>query len=283
MSSFGGNIWLGVKHNFKHLFRNRNPYSEVGFSWLKLKYIKHLPVHQQAVLSFLGKPFYAKNPREFIDVVREIFIDKIYLQQLPENAVVLDCGAHIGLSVLYIKQICPTAHITAYEPDKYNFELLSKNVVAQGLSNITLENKAIWKEVTTLQFEGGVDMGSHLLTGEGDTLFEGGETYSVKTTRLRDVLLAHTRIDFLKLDIEGAEYEVMKDIQDLLPRVGNFFLEYHGHFNEGHKLSEMLDMLVRNGFEFYIAEAGQMYPSPFNRTGTRPVYDVQLNIYCFRK
>ncbi|GGH73884.1 FkbM family methyltransferase [Filimonas zeae] len=281
-NSLWSNIWLGVKHNVNHVFRNRNPYKEVGFSVLQLKYIKHLPKHKEAQVSFLGKPFFVKNPREFIDVVREIFIDKQYLQQLPENAVVLDCGAHIGLSVLYTKTICPTARITAFEPDKYNFQLLSKNVAAQQLSHVVLENKAIWKEETTLQFEGGVDMGSHLMEGGGEAQFASSEAFTVKTARLRDVMISHAKIDFLKVDIEGAEYDVLKDIEDQLYRVDNFFLEYHGNFAEGHKLNEMLAIVTKNGFGYYIQEAGRVYATPFYRKGAKPVYDVQLNIYCFR-
>lgn len=282
MSSLWSNIWLGVEHHIKQAFRNRNPYKPVGLGFLQLKYIKHLPKHKEVKISFLGKPFFVKNPREFIDVVREIFIDKQYLQQLPDNAVVLDCGAHIGLSVLYIKSICPGAQITAFEPDKYNFQLLSKNVEAQRLGDVVLENKAIWKEVTTLQFEGGVDMGSHLMEGNGDAQFESSEAFSVKTARLRDVMASHPKIDFLKMDIEGAEYDVLKDIEDQLYRVDNFFLEYHGSFAEGYRLNEMLAIVTKSGFSYYIAEAGKVYPTPFYRKAPKPVYDVQLNIYCFR-
>ncbi len=59
-------------------------------------------------------------------VLKEIFIEDIYDQQLPENAYILDCGAHIGLSVIYLKSICPSANIICFEPDNKNFELTSK-------------------------------------------------------------------------------------------------------------------------------------------------------------
>ena len=64
--------------------------------------------------------------------VKEIFIEDVYYQQLPENAYILDCGAHIGLSVIYLKSICPSANIICFEPDNKNFELLQKNIASHN-------------------------------------------------------------------------------------------------------------------------------------------------------
>ena len=86
----------------------------------------------------------------------------------------------------------------------------------------------------------------------------------------------------MKIDIEGAEYEVLKDIKDKLHLIDNMFLEYHGSFNQNIQLNELLQMIVASGFKYYIKEAATVYPTPFYRNHTSETYDVQLNIFCFR-
>ncbi|KIC93352.1 hypothetical protein, partial [Flavihumibacter solisilvae] len=60
------------------------------------------------------------------------------------------------------------------------------------------------------------------------------------------------------------------------------FLEYHGKFDEYYKLEELLQILSRNNFRYYITEANRVYATPFNRGNVTNMYDVQLNIYCFK-
>ena len=92
------------------------------------------------------------------------------------------------------------------------------------------------------------------------------------------------QVDFLKIDIEGAEYEVLKDIEPQLQNVQNLFIEYHGTYEQNKELVEMLTILETNGFSFYIKEATSIYDHPFSKQ-KRPVhnFDVQLNIFCIRK
>jgi E3 ubiquitin-protein ligase DOA10 len=64
--------------------------------------------------------------------------------------------------------------------------------------------------------------------------------------------------------------------------VRHLFLEYHGDFVDGGRLAEIVSILSRNGFAYYIREAADPHPHPFRRVGPKPMYDVQLNIFCFR-
>jgi hypothetical protein len=104
----------------------------------------------------------------------------------------------------------------------------------------------------------------------------------VKAVRLKNLL--DRPVDFLKIDIEGAEYEVIKDSADSLQQVKRMFLEYHGRFEQNDELLEMLNIVRAAGFQFYIREAAPVHPIPFRpkRSGELP-YDVQLNIFCLRK
>ncbi|BAV07194.1 methyltransferase, FkbM family [Filimonas lacunae] len=254
----------------------KSKYSKVGYSKFRVKRLRSLPNNKIHAVPFLDGTFYLKNSIEFLHGVREIFINDIYKQKLPDNAVVLDCGSHIGLSVLYIKKLCPGARVTAFEPDSVNFSLLQKNVESYGLSHVNLQNKAVWIENTTLQFTASNDMGSHI-----EANATAGNTVAVEAVRLRDMIT--DRVHFLKIDIEGAEYAVIKDIADKLPLVDNLFLEFHGSFADAGKLAEMLTLLAQYQFTFYIEEATKTIATPFFREAKhKRHYDIQLDIHCFK-
>ncbi|MFM6944272.1 MAG: FkbM family methyltransferase, partial [Bacteroidota bacterium] len=87
-------------------------------------------------------------------------------------------------------------------------------------------------------------------------------------------------VDFLKLDIEGAEFEVLKSIKDYLSNITNLFIEYHGAFTQTNELVEILGMIQKAGFYVYIKEACNVYPTPFLISSKHGQFDVQLNIFC---
>jgi FkbM family methyltransferase len=270
--TFSKNISKGINLRLKKMFDN--PYRAVNVNWVLHKYLKHLPpgrIHSHQL--FGHKTFFNGGP-EYLHGLKEIFIEGVYYQQLPANASIIDCGSHIGLSVIYFKRICPSANITAFEPDLKNFSLLQKNISSHHLTGVIARNEAVWIENTTLDFIEDGNMGSKIGAGNASN------TKSVNATRLKDLL--DKQIDFLKLDIEGAEYEVVKDISGNLGNVANFFIEYHGNFEQNHQLLEMLGLLTDAAFSFYIKEATVVYPTPFLRNGKGIHYDVQLNIFCFR-
>lgn len=271
--SFIQNLSKGVQSRIKKTMHN--PYSKVNVNWMTLKYLKHLPANQLHSHELLrGKTWFYGGP-EYLHGLKEIFLEEVYKQTLPENAEILDCGAHIGLSVIYLKSLCPTAHIRAFEPDPRNFSLLKKNIESRKYVSVELINEAVWTENTALQFVADGNMGSKIDLG-GVV-----KTNTVKASRLRDYL--DREINFLKLDIEGAEYAVLKDVSDKLHLVNNMFLEYHGTFEQNNELLDIFGMIHQAGFHYYIKEAASIYAHPFvaDRLGTD--YDVQLNIFCFRK
>jgi hypothetical protein len=89
-------------------------------------------------------------------------------------------------------------------------------------------------------------------------------------------------IDLLKIDIEGAEYEVIKDCKDKLKFIKNLFVEYHSTFEDQHKLVEILSIINDAGFNFYIKEANNVFPKPFIKNKINTPFDIQLNIFAFR-
>jgi len=270
--TFYNNLFKGIIGRAKNTFKN--PHAEVNIDWFYLKYLKHLPADKIHTHKLFGNRTFFYGGPEYLHGLQEIFIEGVYNQVLPENAYVLDCGAHIGLSVLFLKRICQSANIVAFEPDIQNYSLIQKNISSHHLTGVTLKNEAVWIENTTLNFIQDGNMGSKIGTGSS------AKTIKVPAIRLKDYL--ETKIDFLKLDIEGAEYNVIKDIQDKLHYVTNMFIEYHGTFSQNGELVEIFDIIDKAGFRFYIKEAANNYKHPFLPKETKSAYDLQLNIFCFR-
>ncbi len=269
------NINEGILDRIKNFLKN--PYKRANLSWLTIKLLKHRPNGKLRSHKLLGKKTFYRNNYEYLHALEEIFIQEIYLQKLPKNAFIIDCGSHIGISVIYLKFICNDATIIAYEPDKNNFDLLQLNVNSHNLKGVELKNEAVWKENKSLNFLSNSNMGSKLVLNETGTTSK-----LVKAIRLKNLLIK--KIDFLKIDIEGAEYEVLLDIQDNLHFVNNLFIEYHGSFNQNNQLLEMLEILNNKGFLFYIKEATSVFDNPFHiKNDKKILYDLQLNIFCFKK
>jgi len=272
-NSFIRNFYKGLKERAVSLFQN--PYKEVSINWLKLKYYKHLPAGKLRTHNLFGRAFFFYNPKELLHAFDEIFIEQVYKQQLSSQPYIIDCGANIGLSVIYMKHNYPKAKILAFEPDEINFDLLKRNMQSFAYSDVIIKNEAVWNENTTLQFSSVGLMSSKITTDYNQ------DAKQVKAVRLRDLLTSE--IDFLKLDIEGAEFVVLNDINDKLHFVKNMFVEYHGIFEQNNEVAELLSLINKSGFSFYIKEATCVYKTPFFRTGnTEKLYDVQLNIFCFR-
>lgn len=244
-----------------------------GLTWFSIKKLKHdksdhLKVHRSKI-----GDLYFTQAQQLYHGLQEVLVDEIYKVNLASNARIIDCGANIGLSVLYFKSICPSAHITAFEPDRHNFELLTKNCIVNNLKQVDLVEAAVWKENTQLKFiaQGGMD----------SKISEGAEEgILVKAYSLIDYL--QDPVDFLKLDIEGAEFEVLKNIEEYMDKIATLFIEYHGSFSQTNELIAILDMVQKAGFYVYIKEACNVYPTPFYINSKHTQFDVQLNIFCRR-
>jgi FkbM family methyltransferase len=267
------NLAKGILLNIKKITNNK--YNSLRLGWMKRKYLKHLPPNQMNSSIFINHPTHFQNGPEFLYAIKEIFIEEIYKQELPADCKILDCGAHIGVGVLYYKKICPSANIIAFEPDDQNYALLKKNVDSHQLQNVTCLNEAVWTEDTILQFIENGNMGSKISSSA-----TGNNVINVKASRLKKYL--NEPIEFLKIDIEGAEYNVLTDIRDSLGSIKKIFLEYHGTFEQENELLEIFEIIRSAGFKFYIKEAANVSPQPFFKSKIKTEYDVQLNIFCFR-
>ncbi len=261
--------------DFKHFVKLllRSGYRQHHYALRKLS---KTPRYTQISTNLLGTEIELVDAASFLFMYKEIFEQQIFRFKAKNNKpVIIDCGANIGLSAIYFKQLYPESHVIAFEPDKKIFQILEKNIRKFKLSNVELINKAIWNSKTNLEFMAeGADAGRIVhIKSEWDS-------YQVPTARLRDYL--KQPIDLLKLDIEGAEVEVIRDCQEMLFNVNNLFVEYHSFTNEPQTLHYIVNILDEAGFRLYI-QPSVPFPQPFYRRNIYLDMDIQLNIYSFRE
>jgi FkbM family methyltransferase len=245
-------------------------------SFLREKILKHEDNTTIKKLKLNNFVLYYKNSYEVMHTYDELFQKEIYKFSSRDHPFIIDCGSNIGQSILYFKSIYPNSTILAFEADKNVYELLQKNISANNLSQVEAVNAAVWVTNDFISFNAKESEGSHIDFDNniGDD--------KVPCRRFYDILRRYNKVDFLKIDIEGAEYPVITDAKDQLSKVENMFLEYHGIIEEQYKLTELLNIIEQSGFCYYIQNAADFLRHPFINKKTGLPYDLQLNIFCYR-
>jgi FkbM family methyltransferase len=204
-------------------------------------------------------------------------VDEVYLFRSEEKSpFIIDCGSNIGLSIVYFKKLFPESEIIGFEPDPKNFEILTHNVNSFSLSKVNLINKAVWKQNDELVFESSGSIGSKLTSRPALK----NKSIKVLAVSLSD-FIKDRKVDFLKIDIEGAEYEVLDSCRIHLKNIRNLFIEYHSMPGENQQLSNLLTILQEAGFRYYIKEAWENMKRPYIDQRTVK-FDLQLNIFAYR-
>ena len=227
-------------------------------------------------VKFLSYSFDVPDLPSFVWQFKELFVDGLYkFETHSKEAIIYDCGANIGMSCLYFKKLYPNAKIKAFEADPKIAKVLENNLAKNGVLNgIEIINSAVWID------EKGIEFSSE--GADGGSIYGNENKIKMSSIRLKEFLKKEEKVDMLKIDIEGAEYEVLKDCKDSLYNVDNLFVEYHSWNKTEQKLSEILEIFEKNGFRYYI-ESLTKRKNPFINKGEKENMDLQLNIFCVRR
>lgn len=150
--------------------------------------------------------------------------------------VIFDVGANIGVVSLWLSEKFPGASIYAFEPIKENFELLRRNTADK--KNIRIFSFGLSSDDRLTDFYSNADANNlggfseYQRPNDADNL--GNYSIAHKGIEIRSVSavlqeLGLKRIDIIKVDTEGAEYEIIQSIPDgLLSEVSWIMGELHG-------------------------------------------------------
>lgn len=249
---------------------------EKYFNAGELDEMKKQPYGVSGYAEVEGSKFQFHDARSFHASYEEIIQDKIYeFNTASKNPLIIDCGANMGLSVYYFSKAYPSAKIIAFEPEEAIFPVLQNNITTYNLNNVTLHKKAVWDEVTTLKFFTDKGMG-----GSVTNVYKNQEPALVETVILADYL--QEKIDFLKMDIEGAEYRVLKNCEALLKNVENIFVEYHSYINEEQHLEDLLQLLKQNGFRYHLKQSFSRRSPFIDKDLACQNMDMAINVFAYR-
>jgi FkbM family methyltransferase len=248
------------------------------FHIIEMNRISSVPRFRKGQTEILGKKIVFSDSASFIQSYHEIFEQRVYsFKSSNDKPVILDCGANIGLSIIFHKQLHPGAKIIGFEPDPDLFEILRSNLNQFGYTDVELHQKAVMdsNEKVTFLTQGG-SSGQVVNNKES----ENDSTIQVDAVTLHSFITS--TIDFLKIDIEGAEYRVLKSIESQLHWVETLFVEYHSFPDYEQELDQILQILRKADFRYYI------YPAvnknlPFQEIENTEGMDMQLNIYAIRE
>jgi len=198
-------------------------------------------------------------------VYKEVVLDKDYEFDLGLTPkIIVDAGANIGLSSIYYANRYPSAAIIAVEAEVSNFAMLERNV--RPYKQITPIHAALWNH------EGFINL-SNPLGGQGQwnkwgiTTTENGRGERVRAVSVRSLMdqFRLSRIDLLKVDIEGSEVEVFSAC-DWLPFVNALVVETHDRFRLG--CSEAVENATCEFQKTFCGSAGNM--AFYTRHASRP-------------
>ena len=194
------------------------------------------------VLNFKLK--YNNGPNLYMQYKDE-FINQIYkFNSTRLDPIIIDGGSNIGLSLLYFKTLYKESRIISFEPDPEIFKILQDNVKNNKLEKISLHQKGLGIENCDIFFkQDGMAGGSVSMKGSG---------IEIKMVRLSEYI--NEPIDFLKLNIEGQEHDVIKELftSKKIQNINEMVIEYHGFPYLNQTLGDILKILDKSNFSYFI-------------------------------
>lgn len=186
-----------------------------------------------------------------IQGIREVWIDRIYRMPAPHRfGVIVDLGTNIGLTSVWLQREYGADLLIGVEPDPANAELARRNLRANGVPGKVLQ-AAIGPSDGEARFsapEGASNLGR--LSSSGNVVRQ------ISMNTVLAELAPGQRIDLLKLDVEGAEQELLLagDIS-WLERVEAIIAEFHPDRVD---VPQLVASLEGHGFRYF--PAGTLWP-----------------------
>lgn len=182
-------------------------------------------------------------------ILAEIYKDRVYAPILEgkKDLVILDIGANVGLATYYFSQFA--SKVISLEPSKEHFACLLKMLDFNEIKNVTPLNLALY--MTDGTFELGHNenktMYSLHLAVKDDKLPSEQVPAVTLTTLFKDQKIEH--VDFMKLDVEGSEYEILGQtaFAEVAPKIDSILVEAHSW--AGRHPNQLKESLKNRGFQ----------------------------------
>lgn len=171
--------------------------------------------------------------------------------KISNQANIIDVGANIGAFSIFAAINYPESKIYCFEPDYQNYQKLVKNLNLNKIKNVRTFNIAIGKKEGKIKLYS--DSNGNFGTIGSSTIKVSPTSVEINCEILNDVLVENRigTCDLLKLDCEGAEYDIIFSLnQDSIKRIKYIVLEYHHTPNYQGK--DLIGCLKNQGYQVKI-------------------------------
>jgi FkbM family methyltransferase len=202
-------------------------------------------------------------------IIRKLPWDKkekdflFFLRMLPNEGVLLDIGANIGVMSYYLSHFKPKAQVISFEPIAVNFQNLERILRKYKLTNVQIEKYALGEEegeiemvmpvVNSVKFHGL----SHVIHGSIKENNE-GTLYKVPIKRLDTIAQLQNLtvpVNAIKIDVENFEYFVLKGGKKLIDKYKPII---YAELWEGENRKQTFELLLSLGYKAKVVENGQL-------------------------
>jgi FkbM family methyltransferase len=219
------------------------------------------------------------DARSLVAQYEKIFRQRVYdFRSGNDSPRIIDCGGSIGLSAIWFRMRYPACSITVFEADPATVPVLEANLIAAGLDDVEVVPAAAWKNEGLVHFRADGADGGAVSMGLSDP--------EVPAARLADRVTAP--VDLLKLDVEGAEYELLQDLHDAgaLDNIRRIVAELHLRADNRTRLPPLLVQLADAGFEYTLTRRRfpPWMPNTYELTPFPSVPDAkcELSLYAWK-
>lgn len=192
-------------------------------------------------------------------IINEVWLHKSYNPkgfEIKPNDVVVDIGAHAGIFTILASYFAKQGQVYAFEPFRENYNLLLENINLNKAKNVKVFNKAVSNSSGKLKF-----YVSQTKNKGQNSIYRLGKTQkevNVDKISFKDFLKTIPKIDFLKIDCEGAEYEILFSLsKEELQKIKKISMEFHNYGKYTGK--DLAKFLQKNGFKVKLIHDGKMF------------------------
>jgi len=207
--------------------------------------------------------FKLRTRRHYHDdhILKSCLDEELDCYRMPKNpSVVVDIGANIGcISLVAARR---GARVFAFEPASDNFETLEHNIkINEYDGRVTCINKGVGKPGETKLYIHPRNSGATTTFMYEDKGYNEDDSETIDIISIHDVFMTYSikHCDLLKLDCEGSEKDIIRDLDDeLVSKIGQISLEFHGN---KHERAELINILSK----WYDGENTRRYEWTFRK------------------
>jgi FkbM family methyltransferase len=260
-------IYLGVRVLLRIILgkeRRDRVYKEkdINFKDFLYRSLKLLGIDKSIMLKFdvptYGYKVYCPINKEDFAIMSRHEDEIIDHFNTKQGDIVVDVGAHMGkYTIIASKRVGANGKVIAIEAHPGNYEMLNRNIKLNGLTNVTTLNYAVYSKESKIKLYMPGEKSNHTIY---NTLISSRATDEEKFVEVNadtlDSLLqqggiTHAEVNWIKIDVEGAEFEVLKGAHDIMSNSNNitFLIEIHNLEDGKNLYRPIMDLMEKHNFK----------------------------------